>query len=434
MDSEVSSSAEKTVGKIIAERYLVPALDQLDFWSRKTIGEIKKKQPGWLNDYLDYLLMEGDFIDGSDRPESHVGELMDQPLRLRLAYLTPRLRRLSAGRGEYSQPTDEDDCLLSAAVGKTIDIWINEATLPELASQRLDAIPAMFIKGGPGSGKSTLSRWLASRCAALWMRNHAQEIGASSPTTSEISKLTIWANAPFPLFVEFAGIDLDGGECSFQTVIERHVGEILRASGSRESVVAGELKALLEMPLVLIFDALDQVPDMAQRKRLVEWVSGECKRLKQRQASGDSTLIFTCRSQADIPDSKTNFINTGCIAWQLEELGKEQIPDFIAHWMSAWEQSTRNVTPQKLKQTVKNNTDSLLEKLDRIQQKNRSFGELLRVPLLLDLVCRLSKHHVEIPDQRALVFDRLIQLSLESWQRKLQLNEATCTQLIGFLD
>ncbi|RLJ21353.1 hypothetical protein DJ031_03415 [bacterium endosymbiont of Escarpia laminata] len=434
MDSEVTSSAEKTAGKLISERYLVPILERLDFWSRKKVWEIKKKQPGWRIDYLDYLLREGDFIDGGDRPESHVGELMDQPLRLRLAYLTPRLRRLSAGRGEYSQPTDEDECSLSAAVGKTVDIWSNEAALPELASQRLDAIPAMFIKGGPGSGKSTLSRWLASRYAALWMRNHAQAIGASSPTASEFSELPDWENAPFPLFVEFAGIDLDGEECSFQTVIERHVREILRASGSRESIVASQLKELLEKPLVLIFDALDQVPDMVQRERLVEWVSGECKRLKQRKTNGDSMLIFTCRSQADIPDSKTNFINTGCIAWQLEELDEGQIPQFITHWMRAWEESTRSDTPPDLERTVEKHRDSLLDKLDRIQQKNQSFNKLLRVPLLLDLVCRLSKHHVEIPDQRALVFDRLIQLSLESWQRKLQLSEAECAQLIDFCE
>ncbi len=145
-------------------------------------------------------------------------------------------------------------------------------------------------------------------------------------------------------------------------------------------------------------------------------------------------LVFTCRSQADIPESKTNFINNGCIAWQLDELADEEIPNFILHWMHAWEVSTCTTNISNAQEIAGNKRDDLMLKLGRIQQKNPKFGEMLRVPLLLDLVCRLSKHHVDIPDQRALVFGKLIELSLESWQRKLQLDEKTCIQLIGFCE
>ncbi|MES9901358.1 MAG: SUMF1/EgtB/PvdO family nonheme iron enzyme [Sedimenticola sp.] len=434
MNSEVASSAEKTAGKIITERYLAPVLDKLDFWSRKTLGELKKRKPGWLVDYLDYLIQQGKNIDGDGRPENHVGEAMDQPLVLRLAYLTPRLSRLSAGRGENSQPTGDDGCTFPEALAKTGDLWQEEDVAPDVAAERLDAIPAMFIKGGPGSGKSTLSRWLASRYAALWMRTHAQELGAAVPTPEEIDELSAWGQVPFPIFVEFAGLDLDGDKCDLGSVVERHIRKILKDSASGESVVESELNDLLKRPLLLIFDALDQVPDRAQRKRLVEWLSSECRRLRQRQGAGDSMLVFTCRSQADIPESRTNFINNGCITWQLNELADEEIPDFVLHWMHAWEVSTHTTNVSNVQEIAGNKRDDLMLKLECIQRKNQKFGELLRVPLLLDLVCRLSKYDVDIPDQRALVFGMLIELSLKSWQRKLQLDENTCTQLIGFCE
>lgn len=261
----------------------------------------------------------------------------------------------------------------------------------------------VVLLGDPGSGKTTLTNHLAL-CLAMHQLD---------PAAGWLERLEDWAVGPLlPVRVElrqFAArtIQTDAAP-GYAALLWNFIEDEAKRHGYTEFFPA--LRAeLLERGGVLILDGLDEVPDAAGRRQCVQEAIMDFIRTAKK-----CRVIVTCRTYA-YPATRLE----GFDAYPLLPFQPEQINLFIDRWYDAvrpkerWTQTEAAERAATLKSAVDVN-------------RRAALADLATRPLLLTLMAMLHASEGKLPEDRADLYEKCVELLLDYWQqRKAVRNEQT---------
>ncbi len=260
------------------------------------------------------------------------------------------------------------------------------------ALEALAEHPRLVLLGAPGSGKSTLSLYLALSLAeaCLGATGALERIGPA------------WTHGPLlPVRVVLrqfaASLPADCRTGTAQHLWDYLAGEwrSLAPHGELESVV----RDLTDKAGVLfLLDGLDEVGDGGRRTRVLEAVQAFVA-----SAGPASRFLLTARPYAwEAPEQK---IADFPAAYRLADFDSKQIAAFIERWYTAVAALGWVNAAEATEQTA-----SL-----RIAVKRPDLQPLAQNPLLLTLMATLHSNRGRLPDDRADLYNEVVELLLQRW-------------------
>jgi HEAT repeat protein len=264
--------------------------------------------------------------------------------------------------------------------------WRPDVLRPDepVTLEDLLSFPRAVVQGDPGSGKSTLTRYIAWAAAT----GHSALI-AEGPA----ARLPIRVRA-----IEF-------GEALERGRVDRLDAYLTADAGRfapliRYALAGGEALVLL--------DGLDEVGDLALRARVKERVDD----FVADPALAGNHVVLTTRTvgyeRSGLTGSFPHFT--------LAELSDEQIASFVKDWYG--------VIGAEMPETV--DVEDEREQLLGDIARHPGLQRLARNPLLLTIIALIKRQERALPDQRVLLYDAAAQTLIRSWpltQRQVELDE-----------
>ncbi len=268
-------------------------------------------------------------------------------------------------------------------------IALQEQKLPKEEKQdsitaSLEHFPYLVLLGGPGSGKSTAVRYLA------W-----SHMAANQSNASKVS-IPLLAGNPLPLRIELRRLTED----------RRHHPEYNFLSYATEVLLGREgveihpqmFKELLERRhMLLLFDGLDEVATLDERKQLTEEIEHFAL------CYPGNRIIVTSRPVGyELARLSSQWFTHA----EVQAFNDEQIRQFLENWYT----HVLRLFPLPYQDREE------LETLFKTLQENERLHKLAENPLLLTVITALHRYE-RLPDRRILVYDRCADLLLETWAK-----------------
>ena len=221
----------------------------------------------------------------------------------------------------------------------------------------------MVVLGDPGAGKSTLLRAVALSCF------------------KDSEELSIIETSKYPIYIELRRFaDSSKRESSILDYFHSFFD-----SNDIDKLVVEDL--LIHGKCIFLFDALDEVPS-AQQNHIVREIE-KCM-FKYR----DCDYIISSR----IGDYTHNINNTA--TYEIAEFDNHKKLEFIKKWFK----STGRI--------------DLSDGLSSVVQESEGISEITTNPLLLSLVCILYSRDLKLPNKRAELYQRCIEVLVREWDTK----------------
>jgi hypothetical protein len=293
---------------------------------------------------------------------------------------------------------------MSTAAGyKRINIGASELMLDPTFAERN---PAIVLEGAPGQGKSTLSQYLVqihrSRLLELQdaisaLPKYAIDSPIMLPIKLELRDLALWLNGIDPWSAKQA--DMHRETPTLEAAIVAH---IQRYSGGVQFSVADLLATLGSMPALIVLDALDEVADLDDRKRVVEEVKAAISRLRQR----NNAVRFIITSRPTAIAKSPSFRSEKAIAYlSLAPINHELGISYAGRWARVRELDAKD-------------TEELIEVLRR-RLESPHIAELARNTMQLTILLNLiSLRGPSLPDKRTDLYDTYFQVFMDRESEK----------------
>ncbi|MCX7098093.1 MAG: hypothetical protein NTV43_09365 [Methylococcales bacterium] len=274
---------------------------------------------------------------------------------------------------QYGEVKDLAD--LQADDSKRID-WVQQTVKPVL---EIFDKHKLVILGDPGSGKSSLARFLLLSCLSPKI-----ETGAT-PAWLEPLK------GHLPLLIELR---------SYIAAVSQHhcdnFLDYLHYLGKSEGYGLNHLDLKTQLknsPALVLFDGLDEIFDPAQREKISQEIIGFANDYAKARVLITSRLVGyqgTTLRHADFSE------------YTLQDLDKEQIQLFAQGWF---------------KLVFHNRPEEVTSRIQRIQQAvehSPAIAQLAGNPLLLTIIAIIAKHQ-ELPRERVLLYDHAVKVLCHHW-------------------
>ncbi len=266
--------------------------------------------------------------------------------------------------------------------------------------QSLDAIQAnarLVLLGSPGSGKSTVLRYLAVWIAEALLHGRDPK-----------KPLPIPFFCPLGPVAQRLSHDPEG---DLEVLIDALLRPVLGPAGLRAGLREAVLLAWRKGGALICLDGLDEVSGTleettqvprSRRERLADAIRQLDRQLDR------SRLVVTCRTRPYEQNA----------AWQLrEDWAVRRLQPFafgqVRHFVRAWYTETCGVsqalfTPQE--------AVARAQRLVAILEQREVLRELTTSPLLLTMLVLLDYNKKEMPEKRVDVYDELVKLLLDRWE------------------
>ncbi len=247
--------------------------------------------------------------------------------------------------------------------------------------------PCSVLLGGPGSGKSTTTRYLA------WSHAVANLQAATLPQSGNMPLLP---GKPLPLRIELRRLTEDRKHHPHYSFLS-YTTEVLL--GRADLHISQQLfEQLLERRAMLVlFDGLDEVATLDERRRLVEEIEEFTLRYPGNRVLVTSRPVGYEAARC----SRRLFAH-----FLIQELDDQQMRTFLEHWYT----HVRRLSP------LPPEDQQELEILYATLTKNPRLHALAANPLLLTVMTTLHRYE-RLPDRRVQVYDRCADLLLNIWAR-----------------
>ena len=275
-----------------------------------------------------------------------------------------------------------------------------EERLPIQAVEAVAALPRLVILGQPGGGKSTLVNHIAGQLA----RRRLGEAPADD-------KLPGWpAEArPLPVVIvlrRFAAWLPAGTRQGEAGLIWSYLEHMLDQCGCCEAI--GPLEQVLKREGgIVFFDGLDEVRETdeeAKRSLIKEAITRFAAPLPRCQ------VVITCREYAYKQGGAWRLAAAEFPVVELAPFGPEQIAAFTRTWYGV-------VGPQKGWDAQKCADEA--RNLDAAIRSQPHLRDLAQVPLLLTLMAQVHGRDGTLPDDRADLYERAVNLLLAHWENRI---------------
>ena len=308
---------------------------------------------------------------------------------------------LEAGRPEDVLPQDARRCV-AEAVGyagrpprsrsRRDELEQASYTLqrPLLLTEALSQRRRLVLLGGPGGGKSTLLRYLAVALA------RAAEADPAIPGWSAGPLLPVYASlGAFAAWLQ----SLPAPTCDASAL-----WRYLREASEQETLAGlGEAlrKAFRRGRLLLMLDGLDEVADPTLRAQVAAAVAA----LADRHAC---FVAVTCRSRSFV-----GAVAEPLAAWgdpvTLAPFTLGQIRHFVRGWYAGSALRGAFTPPE-----AQTRADALLGRFDALD----TLRDLGKTPLLLTIITILHFYEGKLPEDRADLYEDMVQLLLTRWTQQ----------------
>ena len=353
-------------------------------------------------------------VDGLNARERYLRAVMEDSRALRLVGLDPQAADPSRGgltlealyiSLDTTTSVQEDEKPGQRRSFKK-DEETQQMTLGREKTRILSAIEAlsdntgrrMVLLGLPGTGKSTFARYLALRMAQ-----------AEADRSKNIQDLLPgWqGGALLPLVISLGRMaetippDCKKGRAE---LLENYAVNSLNNDDRICDFAPLLLGALMRSGCLVLFDGLDEVADLALRPVVVQSIEDFVDKYGKNQAS---RFLVTCRTYSYHHDARWQL--TGWPTHELALLSEEKISQFV----QAWHDEHARIEPAR-RADYERKREALLLSLQ--PDDRRRLHEIAPFPIILTMMAVVHTHYGELPDTRAQVYDKCVDLLLVRWE------------------
>lgn len=266
------------------------------------------------------------------------------------------------------------------------------SAVPVQIEEALREKTRVVVLGDPGSGKSTMLKYLALRLA--------KDKDAPLPI---LLPLNAYAKA------------LQQKEINLQVYLSEYFAA--RAEGVA-SLAPLFKEAIDHGKAIILLDGLDEV--QSNRAALVQKVEAFSHDVIAR---GNRVLV----TSRIVGYRDTSLSAQNWSLYTLLDFTPEAIHTFANKWCMAFEKSTIGDTPEAAK-AAKAETESLLEAL----RTNPGVERLASNPLLLTILALIKRQGVELPKSRIKLYDRYLETLIEAWNRASALDKSAGRESLDY--
>jgi HEAT repeat protein/GTPase SAR1 family protein len=234
----------------------------------------------------------------------------------------------------------------------------------------------LVILGDPGSGKSTLTRY----------------ISLSLVESTGDERVRTAFSGYCPILIELRDYVSLCGQAKCETFLEflEYLGHT-EGWRMKESELSHYLKA--DGRAVVIFDGLDEVFDPQERERITNRIAGFCLQFPKTRAIVTSRIIGYQRKILK---------DAGFAHFTLQDLDQDQVGKFIRDWYSI---------------ALDDRSDDVEDRCNRILrafEESSSIRQLSGNPMLLTIMVIIGKHQ-ELPRERWKLYDHAASVLIQHW-------------------
>ncbi|MCP4542911.1 MAG: NACHT domain-containing protein [Chloroflexi bacterium] len=269
--------------------------------------------------------------------------------------------------------------------------YVNQSPKPVLDIIGMDDSRLLVLTGDPGSGKSTLMRYLLT---GIIEPPVDRESGEPLPWT-------LGFKDAFPLLIELRDFYAlrRSDECD-------NFLEYVDYIGKSENWFLGQHAVngyLEDGPSLVMFDGLDEVFDAGERERIMQEIAGFAQRYPR------AHIVVTSRP---IGYREQTLRNAGFAHYGLQDLDDEQIETFIRGWFTL-------TFPHQNQQA-----DQRIERVLGSVSQSKPIQLLAGNPMLLTIMALLAREE-ELPRERAKFYEKAVEVLCHHWDanRNLELSE-----------
>ena len=277
------------------------------------------------------------------------------------------------------------------------------ATGPELVSAAIDAHPQLVLLGAPGSGKSTVLRYLALRLAQAGLDN-----------TLDVAKLLPgWrAGNLLPVLVPLrplarrlsAAVNTD----SPADALWNYLADTLEAGGRRAGLAEAVAEELRQQNVILLLDGLDEIAGTDQRAAVTTAIAAFA------QQHPACRIVVACRVRAYAVAQQEGWQLPGWPVSVLAEWNLGQMRAFAVAWYDAVAALDGRDTVWAARQS------------GDLAQTIRARPELQRIgrqPLMMTIMALVHDNDTSLPRDRVVLYRRCMELLLAQWEKAKEHSE-----------